>query len=115
MGIAPEQKLICVPPEKVREVWPIVAEMIDEGYAASGEPTPANLAVWLSEGRGQLWVAVFDGTIVAALTTSIVIRRHGLALRMICCGGSEMSMWKHCHTEIEKFAKAEGCDRVISE
>lgn len=115
MNAVPEHRLICVAPEMVADVWPIVAKMIDDGYAATGEPTPADLMVWLKAGKGQLWVSVFEGVIVAAMTTSIVIRRHGLALRMICCGGSGMALWKQCHRQIEEFAKAEGCDRVLSE
>lgn len=115
MTIRPEHKLICVPPERIMDIWPAVAGMIDEGYAATNEPTPADLPCWLIQGKGQLWVSVFDGAIIAALTTSIVPRRHGLALRMVCCGGSHMSVWRDCHRQIEDFAKAEGCDHVTSD
>ncbi len=89
--------------------------MIDEGYAATNEPTPPDLLTWLKDRKGQLWISVFEGVIVAALTTSIVPRRRGVALRMVCCGGGKMDIWKQCHRQIEDFAKAEGCDRVISE
>lgn len=115
MNMMPEHKLICVPPDRIMEFWPIVAGMIDEGYAATGEPTPIDLSIWLTSGKGQLWISIFDGAVVAALTTSIVLRRHGLALRMVCCGGSHMDLWKECHRQIEDFARAEGCDRVLSE
>lgn len=115
MNSLPEHRLICVAPSMVVDVWPHVAGMIDEGYAATGEPTPPDLLRWLKEAKGQLWISIFDGVIVAALTTSIVVRRQGLALRMICCGGSEMSLWSQCHKQIEDFARAEGCDRVLSE
>ena len=115
MNAVNPHRLICVAPHMVAETWPLVRDMIDEGYAATGEPTPHDLMKWLREGKGQLWISVFEGAIVAALTTSIVIRRHGLALRMVCCGGSHMDLWKQCHSQIEEYAKAEGCDRVISE
>jgi hypothetical protein len=107
--------LICVDPARTGQVWPLVRDMIDEGYAATGEITPPDLPEWLAAGKGQLWLSVEDGEIVAALTTSIVPMRNGLALRMICCGGSRMELWKSCHAQIEQFARAEGCDRVLSE
>lgn len=115
MTIRPNHKLICVPPGRIMDVWPIVSVMIDQGYAATDEPTPAELPRWLMDGKGQLWVSIFDGAVIAALTTSIVPRRTGLALRMVCCGGCHMNVWRDCHRQIEDFARAEGCDRVLSE
>lgn len=110
----PPHQLICVAPDRIGQVWPLVRDMIDESYAACGELTPADLPQWLAAGKGQLWLSV-EGEIVAALTTSLVPMRNGLALRMISCGGRRMELWKECHRQIEEFARAEGCDRIISE
>ena len=114
VAFSPPHQLLCVDPARVMEVWPLVRDMIDEGYAATGELTPPDLPQWLADGKGQLWLSV-EGHIVAALTTSLVPMRNGLALRMICCGGGRMELWKDCHRQIEEFARAEGCDRIISE
>jgi|ERR1035437_2295903 hypothetical protein len=110
----PPHSLICVDPKRIAEVWPLVRGMIDESYAACGELPPADLPQWLAAGKGQLWLSV-EGEIVAVLTTSLVPMKNGLALRMISCGGSRMEIWKECHIQIENFARAEGCDRIISE
>jgi hypothetical protein len=97
------------------EIWPAVRDMIDEGYAACGELPPPNLPEWLGDRKGQLWLSVEGGAIMAALTTSLEPMRNGLALRMVCCGGSRLDLWKDCHRQIEEFARAEGCDRIRSE
>ena len=111
----PPHQLICVDPNRIGEVWPLVRNFIDEAYAAIDEVTPPELPRWLSDAKGQLWLSVENGCIVAALTTSIVPMRHGTALRMVSCGGSRLDLWKDCHRQIEEFARAEGCDRIRSE
>jgi hypothetical protein len=111
----PPHSLLCVDPKRIMEFWPLVRDLIDEGYAHSGEIAPVDLPQWLSDGKGQLWLSVEAGEIVAALTTSIVPMRNGLVLRMITCGGSRLDLWKDCHRQIEEFARAEGCDRIRSE
>lgn len=108
-------QLLCVAPNMLAATWPLVSGLIDEGYAAVGEITPPELFAWLRAGKGQLWISIEDGVIMAALTTSIVPMRHDTVLRMICCGGSRIDLWKSCHEQIEEFARAEGCARVVSE
>lgn len=107
--------LICVPPSRVSEVWPVVFPLIDAGYAAVDELTPPDLMEWLSSEKGLLWIAEQDGRIVAALTTSLERKRSGLVCRMVGCGGTEMNLWKDHHAQIEDYARSEGCVKVVSE
>ena len=108
-------RLICVAPHMVGETWPLVRDMIAAGYAAMGEIAPHDLPKWLADKKGLLWISVFEGAIVAAMTTSLVPSPDGLVLRMVSCGGSHMDLWKQCHSQIEEYAKQEGCVRVVSE
>lgn len=112
VNVTPPHRLICVAPALMARIWPLVRDMIDEGYAACGELTPTELFEWLCEKKHQLWLSVEGDEIVAALTTSIVPRRYGLTLKMVCCGGSRLGLWKECHQQIEEFARVEGCDTV---
>ena len=112
INVTPPHRLLCVDPARVMEIWPQVRDMIDDGYAACGTITPPELPQWLSDGKGQLWLSLDGEIIVAALTTSIVPRRNGCTLKMVCCGGSKIELWKDCHKQIEEFARVEGCDRV---
>jgi hypothetical protein len=108
-------KLACVDPKDIEKVWPLVADMIDAGYAAVDEITPPEMREWLSTGKGLLWVSIKDEKIVAVLTTSLTPKRSGLACRMVCCGGAEMDLWKSCQVQIEEYARAEGCVKVIAD
>lgn len=104
--------LWCVPPDDIPAVWPLVAEMIDSGYAELDEPTP-DVRAWLVERRGLLWVYAQDARIIAAGTSSLIKARHGLALRMVAGGGKGVEIWKGCIGQIEDYARAEGCYKVI--
>lgn len=107
--------LVCIPPTDVPKVWPAVEKLIDDAYAAVDEITP-DVRTWLIDGKGLLWVAVVDDSdfeVVACLTTSLVHRRGGLALRLEASAGQDID---HClrHLEaIEQYALREGCYKVV--
>jgi hypothetical protein len=111
----PLPELICVPPGMVRQIFPLVVEWLDQGYAAADEYLPDDLLPWLERGAGQLWIATREGLIVAALTTSLVKARCGLVCRMVGAGGTDVHSWKRFHYRIEEYARAEGCVKVVSE
>lgn len=111
----PRIHVLPVAPMMIAQVWPLVVDMIDAGYAAADELMPPNLREWLSEGRGILWIAERSGRIIAAMTSSLVQKRSGLVCRLVCCSGSEMPSWLQNLDQIEEYAKAEGCVKVIAD
>ena len=66
-------------------------------------------------GKVLLWIAIEEdgGEIHAAMTTELVPMRPGLVCWMCQCGGDRMLDWSRFHTEIEDYAKKEGCVKVI--
>lgn len=107
-----ESTLLCVPPLLVEGMWPLVAEMIDGAYAEMDDTTP-DVKTWLIEEKGLLWVEMRERQVLAAMTTSLVPMRSGLACRMVACGGGALDAWKHHHAIIENYARDEGCTKVI--
>jgi hypothetical protein len=107
-----ESMLLCVPPHMIEAVWPAVAPLIDQAYAEMDDTTP-DVKTWLQEGKGLLWVEMRGKELLAAMTTSLVPMRSGLACRMVACGGGALDAWKHHHAIIERYAEAEGCCKVI--
>ena len=95
-------------------MWPLVENMIDAAYAAVDEVTPDVLR-WLIDEKGLLWVAARGDEIIAALTSSLVMKRSGLGCRLVAAGGFELDLWKEHHLQIEAYAKAEGCVKVYFE
>lgn len=105
------ENLMCVAPADVEAIWPAVSQMIDSAYAALDEVTPDVLS-WLVAKKGLLWVLVVDQRIVAACTSSLVRYRGGLACRVVSVGGSQ-AQWVECIAAMERYAKDEGCYKVI--
>jgi hypothetical protein len=106
-------RLMCVPPAQVTYIWSAVAPMIDAAYAEMDLPTP-DVRTWLLEERGLLWVAAYNGGVVACATTSIVEHRSGRCCRIVAAGGegSGLELWKIHIGAIEAYAQAEGCVKV---
>lgn len=106
----------CVPPYDVPKVWPLVASMIDAAFAELDETTPDYLP-WLMEGKGLLWVYIRDEIIVAAATSSFQKGRQGKTCRVVSVGGDSggegVAMWRRCIAEIERYAKTQGCYKVV--
>lgn len=109
--------LICIPPEEVYKIWPgTVHDLIDAGFASSDVPMPMDLAEQLKYGTRLLWLVLTgDSVVVAAMLTQLFEMRSGKVCKMMECGGSRMAEWKHFRGQIEQYAKAEGCDRVLVE
>lgn len=106
--------LICCDPARIQEVWPIVFDMIDSAYAAFDDPLPDGLKQMMIDGRQLLWLFVEGGRVRAVLTTALIQKRSGLVCQMVACGGARMDLWKRCHKQIEDYARAEGCYKVIT-
>lgn len=106
--------LICIGPDDLDRIWPMVADMLDRAYEATDDVTP-DLLPWLKSGGANeplLWVASANDMILAALTTSLIIRRCGKICRLWSVGGSRIDLWKDHLPEIENYAWSRNCAKV---
>lgn len=76
---------------------------------------PEDLPDQIAAGKVLIWVAVDDetGVVHAAMTTELIPMRAGLVCWMGQCGGERMRDWSHFHTQIEEYARAEGCVKTL--
>lgn len=110
--MADSVKLVCIPPDMIPKVWPMVREMVDRGYAEADELLPDDIEESLSNKKMLLWVALEGGHACAAMTTTLYRGRSGLHMYLVACGGDRLLVWKHLMAEIEKYARAEGCVKI---
>ena len=113
--VGTEIQLVCIPPKDVRKIWGGVVDMIDAGFAAFDVPMPADIIEQIEADMRQLWVAVADNKIKAAMLTQIFEMRSGKVVKALECGGEDLYSWLPLRTGIEEFAKREHCVRVIVE
>lgn len=109
--------LICMPPADVAKIWPgEVHDLIDLGFASADMPMPSDLTDQLAAGTRLLWLVVLPtGKVIAAMLTQLFEMRSGRICKMMECGGSRLDDWKEMRSQIESYAKAEGCVRVLVE
>lgn len=109
-------KLLCVPPNMVRQLWPFVLPYLARAYEAFDEFVPPDLQDWLADLKGTLWIELRgDKEIVAAMTVSLERKPSGLVCRMVAAGGEALETWQDHETRIVEYARAEGCVKITLE
>lgn len=103
-------QLVCVPPDKLISIWGRVEGLLQFAYENDGDESFNSLKGDLFGNCALLWLVIESDQIVGAIATSIFATQKGKKLcRIRACAGRDFGRWKHLISEIEAFAKAEGC------
>lgn len=102
-------KLICVDPKRVHEIWPHVAELIHGAVKRTNLSHTLDIDDDILHGHGLLWLACDGPKILAAMTTSLVNTDRDKVCILTACGGGAMRAWLPLLSQIEAYAKNEGC------
>ncbi len=102
--------LVCVPPNKIVDVFPLVRGLL-EGVAerSGGRWSVSGLLERFVNAEWQLWI-VWNGDVRAIVGTELYLEMTGMKCCMLrFCTGSGAPEWSHLLSKIEDFARAEGC------
>jgi hypothetical protein len=105
-------ELICVDPERVRELWPSAAPLLKRAIAKTGLSAFATIERAILDGTSLLWVAWNGGAIEAVASTSLQQTDAGKVCVITACAGTGMTHWLPLIDGIEGYAQAEGCHCV---
>jgi len=109
-------KLLCVPPEGIVHAWPKARAFIDRAYEEVDAHIPADLFNRLCDGRALMWLVYDDDSVLYVFITELYELRSGLKVcRLVAGAGERMSEWLHLQSEIEAYARAEGCAKIVAE
>lgn len=109
MSVLADCALLCVDPGKINEIWPHVEPLLKTAMLRAGEMTMADMLARLQDRRLLLWL-VWDGTeIVSALVTELAETISGKVCVIVAMGGKGRERWLHLTSQLEEFARAEGC------
>jgi hypothetical protein len=108
-------ELLCVAPAQIRQFWPHVAHLLRAAILRTGLSDWQEVEDSILDGDALLWLAWDGAQIKSAASTSLTAANGRLSCTVVACGGDDMSQWLGLLSEIEKYAKAEGCDctRII--
>lgn len=102
-------RLICVPPDLVNQVWPLIEHHIRKALQRGGMGDYNTVAAGVLSGPDLLWLALEDDKIHAVAITSLSL--DGICT-IVACGGAHFSQFGHLIAGLEQFAKNEGCKAV---
>jgi hypothetical protein len=109
-------ELVCVDPKRVHEIWPHVASPLRRAIAKTGLSAFADVERDVLSGRALLWLAVSgEGggfTVEAVASTSLQQTDAGRVCIITACAGANMPRWLPLISNIEAYAKEEGCSCV---
>lgn len=111
-GEACEPIIRQVPASWLHVFWPqIVPDLERVIERTRGRWTLAAIAEHLMTDKWQLWL-VWDGRISAVVATELFYEASGMKnARAVFVGGREMAKWSHLISDLEEWARGEGCAR----
>lgn len=106
-------QLVCVPPLAVPDVWLHAARWLAPAMALEcSDDDITALKRDLDVGAALLWI-VWDGeALIGAVATKITSVPRRKICNIVACGGTRVREWIKLVAEIERYARAEGCDAV---
>ena len=109
-------KLVAIPIEELDKVWSLVEKDIKNALAYSGQLTDSDFVYETAkQGKFQVWVIwdkdekITANKYYGVVVTEIIQRKYGKVCHVYIVTGRQMSKWQHLISEVEKFAKEEGC------
>lgn len=103
------KRLVCIDPEHVHTIWPLVASLLKQAIAKTGLSAFAAIERDILDGNSLLWIA-WNGLVVeAAASTSLQQTDAGKVCIITACAGTGMARWLPLIRGVEAYAQAEGC------
>lgn len=98
--------------ERLPEVWEDVKPLIVAACSRSfPKMTEADVLKAVSERDMQLWV-IYEDVIYAVLVTEILNYPLRRVCRILMATGTDRTRWQHFISDIERWAKEQGCDSM---
>jgi hypothetical protein len=96
--------LVCIPPNRINEFWPLVRDRIRVAIETTGLSPFSETERQVLNGEQLLWLAWSD-QIEAAATTHL----SDNVCTIVACSGHCRERWLPLLAKIENYARNEGC------
>lgn len=93
-------------------MWPLIASILSQAVERDeGKRSLHSLLRELVNDRNQLWI-VSDGRPIGAAVTALLNYPHARTLKIEWLAGERFEEWAHLISEIENYAREQGCNPV---
>ena len=111
--------LVRIPIQELDKVWSMIEKDIKSALAYSSQLTDSDFVFDLAkEGKFQLWVLwdkeqkKTEQKYFGVVVTELIKRKFGKVCHIYIMTGRQSHKWQHLISEVENFAKEEGCDMM---
>ena len=108
--------LVRIPIQELEKVWGMIEKDIKSALAYSSQLTDSDFVFDLAkEGKFQIWVLwdkeqkKTEQKYFGVVVTELIKRKFGKVCHIYIMTGRQRNKWQHLISEIEDFAKEEGC------
>lgn len=105
-------ELVCVDPKQVKTAWVEVSHWIKLAMERGDLGLFTDIEQDVLSGRSLLWLVWDKPKILAVVVTQLRQTECTKSCVIAACGGEQSGLWLGLITEIENYARAEGCDAV---
>ena len=109
MRARPVCSLICIDPAQVHPFWPYVSPLIRAAMHKGRLTDYAEVERGVFDGSALVWIVWNGEKIKAAAVTELSCANGERFCTIVACGGSDRGQWLPLISELERYAKAEGC------
>ena len=111
--------LVRIPIQELDKVWSMIEKDIKSALAYSSQLTDSDFVFDLAkEGKFQIWVLwdkeqkKTEQKYFGVVVTELIKRKCGKVCHIYIMTGRQRHKWQHLISEVENFAKEEGCDMM---
>ena len=109
----PQARAVLVEIDEIEQIWRHVKPLLDKATPHSeGEMEAEDFLPLLLSGTMQLWVAIENKEIIAAMVSQIVSYPRKSVMRIISIGGEDMEKWMPNFPIFENWALDLGCTAI---
>lgn len=102
-------ELVCVPPDRITEFWPLASHLIRSAMERGGLGDFESVEQSTLAGGALLWLAWDGKTILSAAVTELTKLNGHLFCTIVGCAGEQRDDWLPLIAGLETYARNEGC------
>lgn len=102
-------QLVCVAPDHVRWIWPLISQLLKQAITKTGLCAFADIERDVLAGDALVWIAWDGSAIEAVASTCLQQTEAGKICIITACAGTNMAHWLPLIRGIETYAVQEGC------
>jgi hypothetical protein len=99
--------LACVAPDEAQKFWPFARSYVEAAARKLDLSDPVQIEFEVITGRALLWLAMEDTRVWGAVITQFEDNKR--VCKILCWGSDDHDRCASLLTDLENFAKAEGC------